>query len=164
MVARCPQLTPSQLSKEAERALQLEGEAVARSSELKTERISSRNIELALQSAQEKLKAEEREKRELESILDTVSSHSQTTSAEYQSVQREKRALESRVRELEHLAQTHEARSSSNVLPKKSRPRSSSVSSFRLPGIERELNDVKAQLHSKDTSLRVLQQKLAQAQ
>lgn len=157
-------LTHSQLSKEAKRALQLEEEVSARSSELKTDRISLQNTELALQSAQEKLKAEERAKRELESTLDTVSLHSQATSAEHQSVQREKRALESRVRELQHLVQTHEAKGVSNIPRKNGRPRSSSVSSFRLPAVEQELNDAKAQLLKKDISLRALEQKLAQAQ
>lgn len=157
-------LTHSQLSKEAERALQLEEEVSVRSSELKTERFSLRNTELALQSAQERLKAEERSKRELESTLDTVSLHSQATSAEHQSVQREKRALESRVRELERIVQTHEVKSVSNIPRKNGRPRSSSVSHFRFPAVEQELNDTKAQLHNKDTSLRVLEQKLAQAQ
>lgn len=157
-------LTHPQLSKEAERALQLEEEASVRSSELKTERFSHQNTELALQSAQERLKAEERSKRELESTLDTVSLHSQATSAEHQSIQREKRALESRVRELERIVQTHEVKSVSNIPRKNGRPRSSSVSHFRLPAVEQELNDTKAQLHNKDTSLRVLEQKLAQAQ
>lgn len=157
-------LKPSQLSKEAERALQLEEEVSARSSELKTERISLRNTELAWQSAQEKLKAEECAKKELESTLDTVSLHSQATSAERQSVQREKRALESRVRELERIVHTHEAKGVSNVPRKNGRPRSSSVSSFRLPAVEQELNDTKAQLHTKDKNLRVLEQKLTQVQ
>lgn len=156
-------LTTSQLSKEAERALQLEEEVSTRSSELKTERISFRNAELALQTTQDKLKAEERTKRELESTLDTVSLHSQTTSAEHQSVQREKRALESRVRELERIVQTHEARRVSNIPHKSGRPRSSSVSNFRLPAVEQELTDTKAQLQTKEKSLRVLEQKLAQA-
>ena len=157
-------LTPSQLSKEAERALQLEEQVSTQSSELKTERFSLRNTELALQSAQDRLKAEERAKRELESTLDTVSLHSQTTSAEHQSVQREKRVLESRVRELERLVQTHEARRASSIPHKSGRPRSSSVSNFRLPAVEQELNDTKAQLHAKEKSLRVLEQKLAQVQ
>lgn len=157
-------LTPSQLSKEAERALHLEEEVSVRSSELKTERISLRNSELALQSTQEKLRAEERAKRELESTLDTVSLHSQATSAEHQSIQREKRALESRVRELERIVQTHEAKGVSNIPRKNGRPRSSSVSNFRLPAVEQELNDIKAQLHNKDTNLRALERKLTQAQ
>lgn len=142
----------------------MEEEVSARSSELKTERISLQNSEQALQSAQEKVKAQERAKRELESTLDTISLHSQATSAEHQSVQREKRALESRVRELERLVQTHEARGVSNIPRKNGRPRSSSVSHFRLPAVEQELNDIKAQLHTKDMALRVLEQKLAQAQ
>ncbi|KAF8560108.1 hypothetical protein OG21DRAFT_26712 [Imleria badia] len=156
--------TVYKLSKEAERALQLEDEVSARSSELKIERMSLRNSELALQSTQEKLKAEERAKRELESTLDTVSLHSQATSTEHQSVQREKRALESRVRELERLVQTHEAKGVSNIPRKNGRPRSSSVSNFRLPAVEQELNDTKAQLLNKDANLRALERKLAQAQ
>ncbi|KAG8219577.1 hypothetical protein J3R82DRAFT_528 [Butyriboletus roseoflavus] len=139
--------TVYKLSKEADRALQLEEEVSARSSELKTDRISLRNTELALQSAQENIKAQERANRELESTLDTLSLHSQTTSAQHQSVQREKRALESRVRELERIVQTHEARGVSNIPRKNGRPRSSSF-----------------QLHTKDMNLRVLEQKLAQAQ
>ncbi|KAF8140526.1 hypothetical protein EV363DRAFT_1393429 [Boletus edulis] len=156
--------TVYKLSKEAERALHLEEEVSARSSELKTDRISLQNAELALQSAQEKLKAEERAKRELESTLDTVSLHSQATSAEHQSIKREKRALESRVREMERIVQTHEAKGVSNMPRKNGRPRSSSVSNFRLPAVEQELNDTKTQLHNKDLSLRALEKKLAQAQ
>ncbi|KAG9314126.1 hypothetical protein JVU11DRAFT_4911 [Chiua virens] len=151
------------LSKEAERILQLEEEVSARSSELKTEHIALQNTTLALQTTQEKLKAEERAKKELESTLDTVSLHSQATSTEHQSVQREKRALESRVRELERIVQTHEAKGASNIPRRNGRPRSSSVSSFRLPAVEQELTDIKAQVHTKDMDLRAMEKKLSQA-
>ncbi|KIJ22018.1 hypothetical protein PAXINDRAFT_124443 [Paxillus involutus ATCC 200175] len=152
------------LSKEADRVFRLENDLATRSSELKTDRMSLRNAELALESAQEKLKAEERTRKELEATLDTISLHSQATATERQSIEREKRALESRVRELDRIVQTHEAQATTLNIPRKGgRPRSSSVSSLRLPAVEQELSDTKAQLVVKERSLRILEDKLARA-
>ncbi|KIJ66214.1 hypothetical protein HYDPIDRAFT_128845 [Hydnomerulius pinastri MD-312] len=154
------------LSKEADRVFRLENDLADRVAELKTERMSSRNTELALTSVQEKLKAEERTRKELEAILDTVSQQSQATGAERQVVERDKRALEGRVRELERLVQTHEAQAAvaSRIPQKGVRPRSSSVSNFRLPAVEQELSDTKAQLALKEKSLRILEEKFTRAQ
>ncbi|KAF9245857.1 hypothetical protein BU15DRAFT_40870 [Melanogaster broomeanus] len=149
------------LSKEADRVFRLENDLAARSSELKTERMSCRNTEFALESTQEKLKVEERTRKELEATLDTISLHSQATATERQSVEREKRALEARVRELDRIVQTHEAKAAVSNIPRRGgRPRSSSVSNFGLSAVQQELSDTKAQLAMKEMSLRVLEEKL----
>ncbi|KAH7886046.1 hypothetical protein F5I97DRAFT_1809487 [Phlebopus sp. FC_14] len=140
--------TLHKLSKEADRVFSLENALEHRTVELSNERMSSRNAEAALAVVQEKLKVQERNTRELEATLDTLSQHSQSTSTERQAVEREKRALESRVRELEAVIHNHETQAIESLAPRRGRgrTRSSSVSNFRQSALEQELSEVKAQL------------------
>ncbi|KAG2155503.1 hypothetical protein DEU56DRAFT_724162 [Suillus clintonianus] len=136
------------LSAEADRALRLESDLGRRSDELKMEKMAARNGEAALVAAQDKLKAEERAVRELEATLDTMSCQSDLTRAQTSKLETEKRNMESRLRELERMLENTKPQPAANSrLPQRSgRPRSSSVSSFRSPALERELNDMKEDL------------------
>lgn len=97
--------------------------------------------------------------------MDTLSQHSQSTTAERRTLEGEKNALDTRVRELQRLVQQHEMRSvSSNISRGPGRPRSSSATNCRLPVVEQELSDVRAQLALKENHFRVLQDKFSRAQ
>ncbi|KAG2076967.1 hypothetical protein BDR04DRAFT_1089250 [Suillus decipiens] len=154
------------LSAEADRALRLESDLARRSDELKIEKMASRNGEAALLAAQDKLKAEERAARELEATLDTMSCQSESARAQTFKLETEKRNMESRVRELERMLENTKPQPTANSrLPQRGgRPRSSSVSSFRLPALERELNDAKVLLADKEKTLHDMEMKLARAQ
>ncbi|KAL4069846.1 hypothetical protein V8B97DRAFT_1887601 [Scleroderma yunnanense] len=153
--------TVYKLSKEADRVLLLEGDLTARDAELKRERVSRENVESALASTQEKLRSQERTTKELEATMDSLSQHSQSSNAERRTLEGEKHTLEVRVRELQRLVQQHEAQTISSNLPRRTaRPRSSSVTDFRLPALEQELSDCKAQLALKEKALRIAQEKL----
>ncbi|KAG1754959.1 uncharacterized protein EDB91DRAFT_1042130 [Suillus paluster] len=154
------------LSAEADRALKLESDLACRSDELKIEKVTSRNAEIALVAAQDRLKAEERAARQLEATLDTMSCQSDSVRAQTLKLEAEKRTMESRVRELERMLQNMEMQPAANSrLPQRGgRPRSSSVAGFRSPALERELNDTKALLAEKEKSLRDIEMKLARAQ
>ncbi|KAG1783583.1 hypothetical protein EV702DRAFT_1273838 [Suillus placidus] len=154
------------LSAEADRALRLESDLARRSDELKIEKMTSRNGEAALLAAQDRLKAEERAARELEATLDTMSCQSESVRAQTFKLETEKRNMESRVRELERMLENTKPQPTANSrLPQRGgRPRSSSVSSFRSPALERELNDTKVLLADKEKTLRDMEMKLARAQ
>ncbi|KAI6047875.1 hypothetical protein EDC04DRAFT_31313 [Pisolithus marmoratus] len=153
------------LSKEADRALRLEGALADRDTELKKERISRENVEHTLIATQEKFKAQERTTKELEATMDTLSQHSQSTNAERRALESEKLALQSRVRELQMLFQQYEAQAASSRLPKRAgRRRSSSLTSHRFPNLEQELNDCKVQLAVKEKELCTQREKLARTQ
>ncbi|KAG6335470.1 hypothetical protein ID866_3620 [Astraeus odoratus] len=153
------------LSKEADRALRLEGDLTNFDTELKKERVSRENAESALAATQEKLRMQERTTKELEATMDTLSQHSLSSNAERRMLEGDKHVLEARVRELQQMVQQHEIQvTSSNVPRRAGRPRSSSVTNFRLPALEHELSDVKTQLALKEKELRALQVKFARTQ
>lgn len=157
--------TLHKLSKEADRALRLEGALADRDMELKTERVSRENVEHSLIATQEKFKAQERTTKELEATMDTLSQHSQSTNAERRALENEKLALQNRVRELQILFQQHEAQAASSRLPKRGgRRRSSSLTNHRSPNLDQELNDCKVQLAVKEKDLCTLREKLVRAQ
>jgi hypothetical protein len=130
------------------------------------EKMASRNGEAALLAAQDRLKAEERAARELEATLDTMSCQSESVRARTFKLETENRNMESRVRELERMLENTKSQPVANSrLPQRGgRPRSSSVSSFRSPALERELNDTKALLADKEKTLRDMEMKLTRAQ
>ncbi|KAI5997968.1 hypothetical protein EDD15DRAFT_2363803 [Pisolithus albus] len=153
------------LSKEADRALRLEGALADRDIELQKERISRENVEQVLMATQEKFKAQERSTKELEATMDTLSQHSQSTNTERRALENEKAALQSRVRELQMLFQQYEAQAASSRLPKRAgRRRSSSLTNHRSSNLEQELNDCKVQLAVKEKDLCTLREKLARSQ
>ncbi|KAI6031436.1 hypothetical protein BKA83DRAFT_88074 [Pisolithus microcarpus] len=153
------------LSKEADRALRLEGALADRDIELQKERISRENVEHVLMATQEKCKAQERSTKELEATMDTLSQHSQSTNTERRALENEKVALQSRVRELQMLFQQYEAQAASSRLPKRAgRRRSSSLTNHRSSNLEQELNDCKVQLAVKEKDLCTLREKLAHSQ
>jgi hypothetical protein len=128
--------------------------------------MASRNGEAALLAAHDRLKAEERAARELEATLDTMSCQSESIRAQTFKLETEKRNMESRVRELERMLENTKPQPTVNSrLPQRGgRPRSSSVSSFRIPVLEQELNDSKVLLADKEKILRDMEMKLARAQ
>lgn len=94
--------------------------------------------------------------------MDTISQHSQSSNADRRKLEGEKNTLQIRVRELQRLIQQHEAQPASSNAPRRTgRPRSSSVTDFRVPALEQELGDFKAQLALKEQELRTVQDKLA---
>ncbi|KAI6012414.1 hypothetical protein F5J12DRAFT_718201 [Pisolithus orientalis] len=154
--------TLHKLSKEADRALRLEGALADRDTELRTERVSRENVEHSLIATQEKFKAQERTTKELEATMDTLSQHSQSTNAERRALENEKLALQNRVRELQIIFQQHEAQAASSRLPKRGgRRRSSSLTNHRSPNLDQELNDCKEDL-VKAENMRISAEKASQ--
>ncbi|KAK7058552.1 hypothetical protein VNI00_002188 [Paramarasmius palmivorus] len=141
------------LNEETQRALQLESNLHKCSEDLRNEKILSENHKSALNVAQEKFKAKDLEARELEATLESMSHTSNGHNAKVMKMEKEKGVLEARVRELEaNLRQL----SSPPVTPGKlrtPRPRSSSLSNFRITSLEAELSEARTLLGQKDADL-----------
>ena len=158
------------LSSETERALQLETDVKQRSDDLRNERIALQNLQTALTTAHGKLKDNSLETRDLQATLEALSHTSDEHKARGNRLEREKSILDARVKELEiqlreapqHLqTTTPNPRGMSNGI---SRPRSSSLSSFKVTTLEHDLVEVRTSLAMKDTELRTVHQKLSQMQ
>jgi chromosome segregation ATPase len=131
---------------------------------LRNEKIAAQNVGQALAAAQEKIKLKELETRDLEAHLQSLSHTSDGHNSRSTKLEREKSMLEARVRELEgNLRQL----SCPPTMPGRTnvaRPRSSSLSNFRITTLEQELNDARASLSQRDTELRLANEKLGQVQ
>ena len=131
---------------------------------MRNEKINSQNVETALAAAREKIKSKDLEARDLQSTIESLSYKSDGFSTRSAKLEHEKGTLEARVRELQ--ANLREL-SSPPVTPgryRPPRPRSSSLSNFRITTLEQELNDVRASLSEKEADLRTATQKLAHVQ
>lgn len=155
---------PQQLTRETNRVLQLESDLTSRSDDLRNEKIAAQNIGQALAAAQEKIRSKELETRDLEAHLQALSHTSDGHSSRSAKLEREKTMLEARVRELEGNLQHLSFPPTTPGRTKVARPRSSSVSNFRITGLEQELNDARASLSQKDAELRLSNEKLTQVQ
>ena len=121
------------------------------------------NVELAVASSREAIKAKELEVKELQAFLDTASRTSDENNMRTAKLAREKSTLEARVRELEA--------ERNKVLPNPpaqrravSQPRSSSASDDRIKFLEKELDDIRSTFLQTEGSLRSTSQKLIQTQ
>ena len=117
----------------------------------------------ALTAAQEKIKLEELEARDLQAKLESLSHTSDSHNSRSAKLEREKGTLEARIRELE--ANLRQLSSPPSVPERRTgpRPRSSSLSSFKITTLQRELKDACESLSQKDNDLRTANQNLSQA-
>ncbi|KAF9469811.1 hypothetical protein BDZ94DRAFT_30117 [Collybia nuda] len=152
------------LSHETNRVLQLENDLNSRSDDLRNEKVAVQNVGQALATAHETIKAKDLEARELEAHLQALSHSSDGHSARSAKLEREKSILEARVRELGANLEQLSCPSTTPRGTRATRPRSSSVSNFRITGLEQELNDARTTLSQRDDDLRLANEKLMQAQ
>lgn len=131
----------TQLRLEADRALRLDEELRGCKENLDKEKVMRQNAELTTRSAVEKGRQEEDTRRELEQVLESISSRDTASNAVISNLRNEKAALERRMWELEaNLQQVITA-----ATPKrKGRARSSSLSDVRITALERDLGDSQA--------------------
>lgn len=153
----------SKLRAESERVLTLERELHQTSEDLRTEKISKQNTETTMTLAQKAAKESEMSTRELEATLDSVSRESNLRQERCQLMEREKAKLEERVREMQILLSQP---ASSNAPSRKPshRPRSSSLSNFRISTLETDMNETRAALEQREKEKEILSKKLAAAQ
>ncbi|KAF9531931.1 hypothetical protein CPB83DRAFT_785717 [Crepidotus variabilis] len=152
------------LNFETKRALQLEDDLKQRSEDLRNEKIASENTQVALTNAAQKNKESSLELRDLEATLEQLSHTSDEHRARGLKLEKDKSILEARVRELETNLQN--VTQLPPVAPTRlgpSRPRSSSLSNFRITTLEQDLNDFKSQLAAKETEIHQLSQQLSRA-
>lgn len=121
-------------------------------------------MERTLASTQEKIKSKELEARELESIIQTLSHKSDSTTTQRTKLEKEKAMLEARVRELESSNRDLSQAPPTTTPGRIPRRRSSSVSSARIPGLEQELQSIRAEASAKDRELESAVQRLGRAQ
>lgn len=131
---------------------------------MRNEKINSQNVQSALSGTQEKIKAKDLESRELQANIEKLSYRSDETSTYNTKLEREKGVLEARVRELEVNFQQLSCPPSTPGRLRVHRPRSSSLSDFRITTLEQELRDARASLAHKETELRSASEKLARMQ
>ncbi|KAL7285505.1 hypothetical protein ACG7TL_000606 [Trametes sanguinea] len=137
------------LRREADRAIQLDADLKHRNEELANERLTRQNAEVALNTAHRKLKDSEKVAAELQSTIESLSSHANSTSAGQSKLVEDYAALQTRVRALERELQSKAhaeelALRQSQSASARQRRRSSSESSFRLPALEKEVADLRA--------------------
>ena len=107
------------------------------------------------------------EMRDLEATLERISHTSDEHKARGDRLEKEKYMLESRVRELENNLRTVTPPLPTTTPGRRvaaSRPRSSSLSNFRITTLEQDLSDLRTQLAKKDAELAGVSQKFAQVQ
>lgn len=123
-------------------------------------------MQAALAAAQGKVKDNGLETRELQVMLEAISHTSDEHKNRGDRLEREKYMLDARVKELES-----ELREAPQQLPTTTpnrrgihRPRSSSLSSFKVTTLEQDLVEARTCLATKDTELRTVHQRLTQVQ
>jgi hypothetical protein len=146
---------------EADRALELDGKLKTINEDLKNEIIQRQNIELALSSAQGKIREQEAVTRELQMTLERVSSNASGSTTAYEDAKRENTRLLSRIRELE--ANVHQLATPAPTRIR-SRPRSSSVPDARVISLERQLAEFRDSAARHDTEMRIAAEKLQRVQ
>lgn len=158
------------LNSETERALQLETDVKERSDDLRNEKMALQNLQAALTAAHGKVKDNDLESRNLQATLEAISHTSDEHKDRGDRLEREKAMLDARVKELEselrevpqHLqTPAPNKRGISNGV---SRPRSSSLSNFKVTNLEQDLVEARTSLTTKDAELRAVRQKFSQVQ
>lgn len=123
-------------------------------------------MQAALNAAHGKVKDKSLETRDLQATLEAISHTSDEHKARGDRLEREKSMLDARVKELESGLREAPQRLPTATPNQRgiSRPRSSSLSNFRLTTLEQDLIEARASLATKDTELGTVHQKLSQAQ
>ncbi|KIY50419.1 hypothetical protein FISHEDRAFT_39030 [Fistulina hepatica ATCC 64428] len=156
------------LQAEADRVVSLENTLQQCTSDLANERITSHNANAALDAANSRLQAQERETQNLQGMLDTLSHQSQTSLQKTAQLEREKGCVDARIYELEanirQLSQQQAEAQAASYKKAGVRPRSSSLSSFRVTSLEQDLTDLRAELAVKHAELRANTQRLSQVE
>ncbi|CDO73022.1 hypothetical protein BN946_scf185007.g76 [Trametes cinnabarina] len=141
--------TLDKLRREADRVTQLDVDLKRRNEELANERNTRQNAETALTTTQRKLKDSEKVAQELQSTIESLSTHANSTSAGHSKLEQDNAALQTRVRALERELQSKTHAEELVLLQSQSasarqRRRSSSESSFRVSALEQEVADLRA--------------------
>ncbi|KAF9486584.1 hypothetical protein BDN70DRAFT_822370 [Pholiota conissans] len=154
------------LTTETQRAIQLELNLKERTEDLRNERISSDNAKSALTAALEKNKSSNLELRQMEATLERISNSSDGHNTRSQKLEREKATLEARVKELESALRQFAPPLPPTTPGRRaiSRPRSSSLTNFKITTLEQDLTDARALISVKETELASLNQRLSQLQ
>ncbi|KAL1761876.1 hypothetical protein FB107DRAFT_254270 [Schizophyllum commune] len=154
------------LGKQSARTVNLESALEQRTGELARERLARENAQVALAHAHEDIKSKSNEARELQSALDTLSCRSDVHSARSSNLESELKAAQTRIKALEADLRHLSSAPPPPVTPgrKAARPRSSSLTNFRITTLEQELQEAKSTLETQDVDLRILTNKLAKAE
>lgn len=151
------------MSTEAQRALQLEGALQQRTEDLRNEQIASENAKSALIASLEKNKATVLELRQMETTVELLSNTSNAHNARATKLEQEKSTLELRVKELEY----NISQPTYTITPGRrivTRPRSSSLSNFKITTLEQDLNDARSLITKKEAELETIVLKLSKLQ
>lgn len=130
--------------------MQLEADIKRRNEDLSNERITRANAEAALTAAERRLKESEHTALELQSTLDTMSYQANSTLLGRSKLEQDNAALQTRVRaleqELQNKSQAEKVALSRSHGPSgsKSRRQSPADESFRIPGLEKEVAELRA--------------------
>ncbi len=134
-----------------------------RTEELRNEQIALENAKSALNACLEKSKATALDLRQMETTLETLSNTSNAHNARASKLEQEKASLELRVKELEFSTNqpTYTTTPGRRIV---TRPRSSSLSNFRITTLEQDLNDARALITKKEVELETVVHKLSKLQ
>ncbi|TRM66267.1 hypothetical protein BD626DRAFT_487248 [Schizophyllum amplum] len=154
------------LGRQSGKALELESILEQRLGDLTSERLARENAQVALAHAQEDIKAKSAEARELQSTLDTLSCRFDVHDARSLKLENELKTAQARVKTLETDLRHLSSVPPPSVTPgrKAARPRSSSMTNFRITTLEQEVADTRQTLAIRDSELRAASEKLAKTE
>ncbi|TFK19982.1 hypothetical protein FA15DRAFT_759700 [Coprinopsis marcescibilis] len=147
------------LSHETQRALELEERLRQRDHDLTNEKLARQNMESAFSNATKDNKNTDLEVRNLQSILEAISQESRAKDERLEQLEKEKSTLQERVRELQF--QVPLSPVDKPVKRPTHRPRSSSLSNFRVTTLEQELREARTSLHQREKELKALSEKFS---
>ena len=143
--------------------MQFETTLHQRTEELRNEQIALENAKSALNASLEKNKATALDLRQMETTLEMLSNTSNAHNARASKLEQEKASLELRVKELEFSVNqpTYTATPGRRTV---TRPRSSSLSNFKITTLEQDLNDARTLITKKEAELNIVVHKLSKLQ
>lgn len=143
--------------------MELENDLQQCKEELRDQKLNAQNIQATLTTTQQKFKSADLGTRDLEATLESLSRESTTHQERCKSLERDKGKLEERVRELQNLL-SQTPSSSSSKRKQSHRPRSSSLSNFRITTLESDLGELRAALQQREKELETVTKKLTAVQ
>ncbi|KAL0951627.1 hypothetical protein HGRIS_008308 [Hohenbuehelia grisea] len=153
------------LNHESQRAIQLEDTLARATEDLRNEKVSFQNVQIAMSSTHVKLKEKESDIRGLYATIESLSHKSDEKSNQCAQLEREKSTLYARIKELE--TNVRQLSSSQPITPPSRIPtprsRSSSISNVS-PSLEKDLQETRLALSQKEKELRDLTLKFTQVQ
>ncbi|KAJ2914770.1 hypothetical protein MD484_g5634, partial [Candolleomyces efflorescens] len=155
--------TVNKLRAESERAVQLESDLQQCREDLRDQKLNVQNIQATLTTTQQKFKSADLGTRDLEATLESLSRESTTHQERCKSLERDKGKLEERVRELQNLL-SQTPSSSTSKRKQSHRPRSSSLSNFRITTLESDIGELRTTLQQREKELETVTKKLAAVQ